>query len=92
MLPKVSFAHAIYCMSKHFCACVGACACDCMPLLKGPVHSTTACFDLYNFLSFKIIDKATSKFHLNIEEALHINWRKPKLNLQPNHLALTLSL
>ena len=44
---------------------------------------------------FKIIDKALSKFDLKIKEALHINWinwRKPNLNAQQNHSALTLSL
>ena len=41
---------------------------------------------------FKIIDKANSKFDLKIKEAFHINWRKPNLNSQQNHLALTLSL
>ena len=43
-------------------------------------------------LCFRIIDKPNSKFDLNIKEALHINWRKPNLNAQQNHLALTLSL
>ena len=56
------------------------------------LHSTTTCFDSYNSLSFKIIDKANSKFDLKIKEALHINWTKPNLNGQQNHLALTLSL
>ena len=56
------------------------------------LHSTATCFDSYNSLSFKIIDKANSKFDLKIKEALHINWRKPNLNAQQNHLALTLSL
>ena len=56
------------------------------------LHSTTTCFDSYNSLCFKIIDKANSKFDLKIKEALHINWRKPNLNTQQNHLALTLSL
>ena len=51
------------------------------------LHSTATCFDSYNSLSFKIIDKANSKFDLKIKEALHINWRKPCLNTQPNHLA-----
>ena len=37
--------------------------------------------DSFNSLSFKIIDKANSKFDLNIKEALHINWRKPNLTL-----------
>ena len=46
----------------------------------------------HNSLCFKIIDKANSKFDLKIKEALHIKWRKPNLNAQQNHLALTLSL
>ena len=61
------------------------------PIFKH-LHSTTTCFDSYNSLSFKIIDKANSKFDLKIKEALHINWIKPNLNAQQNHLALTLSL
>ena len=56
------------------------------------LHSTATCFDSYNSLCFKIIDKANSKLDLKIKEALHINWRKPNLNAQQNHSALTLSL
>ena len=56
------------------------------------LHASETCFDSYNSLCFKIIDKANSKFDLKIKEALHINWRKPNLNAQQNHLALTLSL
>ena len=56
------------------------------------LHSSETYFDLYNSLCFKIIDKSNSKFDLKIKEALHINWRKPNLNAQQNHLALTLSL
>ena len=56
------------------------------------LHSAATCFDSYNSLCFKIIDKANSKFDLKIKEALHINWRKPNLNAQQNHLVLTLSL
>ena len=33
-----------------------------------------------------------TKFVLKIKEALDINWIKPNLNAQQNHLALTLSL
>ena len=36
------------------------------------LHSTTTCFDSYNSLCFKIIDKANSKFDLKIKEAVHI--------------------
>ena len=56
------------------------------------LHAIATCFDSYNSSYFKIIDKAIFKFDLNIKEALHINWRKPNLNAQQNHLALTLSL
>ena len=56
------------------------------------LHPTATCFDSYNSLSFRISDKANSKFDLKIKEALHINWRKPNLNAQQNHLACTLSL
>ena len=55
-------------------------------------HSTATCFNSYNSLCFKIIDKDNSKFELKIKEALHINWRKPNLNEEQNHLALILSL
>ena len=50
------------------------------------------CFDSFNRLSFKIIDKVNSKFDLTIKEALHINWKKPNLNAQQNHVSLTLLL
>ena len=52
------------------------------------LHSTATCFDSYNSLCFKIIDKANSKFDLKIKEALHINWRKSDLNAQQNDLTL----
>ena len=54
------------------------------------LRPTATCFDSYNSLCFKIIDKANSKIDLKIKETLHINWRKPNLNVQQNHLALTL--
>ena len=44
------------------------------------LHSSATCFDSYNSLSFKIIDKANYKFDLKIKEALHINCRKPNLS------------
>ena len=56
------------------------------------LHSIATCFDSYNSPCFKIIYQTNSKFELKIKEALHINWRKPNLNAQQNHLALTLSL
>ena len=56
------------------------------------LHYIATSFDSYNSLPFKIIDKAKYKFDLKIKKALHINWGKPHLNAQQNHLALTLSL
>ena len=56
------------------------------------LHFTTACFDSYNSLSFKITDKGKSIFDIKIEEAVDINWIKPNFNAQQNHLALILSL
>ena len=49
------------------------------------LHSTTTCFDSHNPLSFKIIDKASSKLDLKIKPALPINWRNTTLNAQQNH-------
>ena len=56
------------------------------------LHSSETCFDSYNSLCFKIIDKSNSNFDFKIKEALHIDWRRPNLNAQQNHLAVTLSL
>ena len=56
------------------------------------LHSSETCFDSYNSLCFKIIDKANSKFDLKVKEALNINWRKPNLNCTTNHLAIILLL
>ena len=48
------------------------------------LHSTAKYFDSYNYLCFKLIDKADSKFDLKIKEALHINCIKLNLNAQQN--------
>ena len=37
------------------------------------LYSSTTCFDSYNSLSFKLINKANSKFDLKIKKALDIN-------------------
>ena len=62
-------------------------------IFKHP-HCTTTWFDSCNSLSYKIIDKIdkNSKFDLKIKKALHINWKKPNLNAQQNHLSLTITL
>ena len=50
------------------------------------LHSTATSCDSYNSLSFKIIDKANSKFDLKI------NWIKPNVTTEQNNFSLTLSL
>ena len=49
---------------------------------KSRIFKRLQCFDSYNFLSFKIIDKANFKFDLKIKEILHVNWRKLNLNAE----------
>ena len=56
------------------------------------LHSTATCFDSYSLFYFKRIDKGNTKFDLKMKGALHINWRKPYLNAQQNHLATVVSL
>ena len=59
---------------------------DCRYIVEICCHFQTRIEELHRnmflTLSFKIIDKANSKFNLKIKEALHINWRKPNLNAQ----------
>ena len=45
-----------------------------------------------NCLGHMLINKLIKLIDLKIKEALHINWRKPNLNAQQNHLTLTISL
>ena len=54
-----------------------------------PPHHALAHTILFFFSFFFLIDKANSKFHLKIKEALDVNWRKPNLNAQQNDLVLT---
>ena len=56
------------------------------------LHFTVTCFGSYNSLCFKGIDKSNSKFDLKVEETFHVNWRKPNINAQQNHLFVTLLL
>ena len=50
------------------------------------------CINHNNCLGHMLINKLIKLIDLKIKEALHINWRKPNLNAQQNHLTLTISL
>ena len=56
------------------------------------LHCNAKWLDSYNSLCFEIVDQANSKIYLKIKQALDINWGKPNLDVQQNHLALTLLL
>ena len=38
----------------------------------------------------QVMDYASSLFRLKVKEALHINWLKPHLNKQKEHLSITI--
>ena len=65
---------------------------DNKPHIFKHLHSTATCFDSHNYLYFKMIDKADSKLDLKLKEALHINWRKPNVNVQHCFLAFLFHL
>ena len=41
---------------------------------------------------FSILDYAPAQFQIKIIEGMYIDWEKPNLNKQLNHLATTLSI
>ena len=54
------------------------------------LNNNPNCIDNLTSDSFKILDSANNKWDLKVKEALHINWDKPYLNAQVNHLSLSL--
>ena len=45
-----------------------------------------ACKNLCDESCLQIVDYASSRFTLKVKEALHINWQKPDLNKQKEHV------
>ena len=41
---------------------------------------------------FLILDYAPTQFQINIKEGMYIDWEKPSLNKQLNHLTTTLPI
>ena len=58
----------------------------------GASYTGEACRHFKTRIEGYIKTEFNSKFDLKLKEALHIKWRKPDLNAQQNHLAITLSL
>ena len=55
-------------------------------------HLHEECFNSFNFDCFSIIDTVQVEYKLKIKECMYINWEKPNLNKEFNHLAATLSI
>ena len=56
------------------------------------LHNNEECFSSFNSNCFSILDYASTQFQIKITEGMHIDWEKPNLNKQLNHLATTLSI
>ena len=56
------------------------------------LHNNEECFSSFNTDCFSILDYAPTQFQIKIKEVMYIDWEKPNLNKQLNHIATTLSI
>ena len=49
-------------------------------------------FSSFDLNCFSILDWATTKYQTKLKEGMYIDWEKPNLNKQKNHLSTTLSI
>ena len=56
------------------------------------LHSSQSCLNVCSGDCFSILDSASTPFQLKIKEAIHIEWEKPSLNKQLQHLNVTLNI
>ena len=56
------------------------------------LNNNEECFSSFNSDCFSILDYAPTQFQVKIKECMYIDWEKPNLNKQLNHLATTLSI
>ena len=55
------------------------------------LHNKEECFSSFDLNCFSILDLATTKYQTKLKEGMYIDWKKPNLNKQKNHLS-TLSI
>ena len=55
-------------------------------------HNSEECFSSFNSDRFSILDYAPTQFQIKIKDGMCIDWEKPNLNKQLDHLATTLSI
>ena len=56
------------------------------------LHNKEECFSSFDLNCFSILDSATTKYQTKLKEGMYIDWEKPNLNKQKNHLSTTLSI
>ena len=56
------------------------------------LHNNEECFSSFNSYCFSILDYSPTQSQIKIKEGLYIEWEKPNLNKQLNHLATILSI
>ena len=56
------------------------------------LHNNPECFSSFNSDCFSILDYAPTQFQIKIKEGTYIDWEKPNLNKQLNHLVTTISI
>ena len=55
------------------------------------LHTKEKCFSSFDLKCFSILDSATTKYQTKLKEGMYIDWEKPNLNKQKNHLFTTSS-
>ena len=56
------------------------------------LHNEEECFSSFDLNCFSISYSATTKYRTKLKEGMYIDWEKPNLNKQENHLSTTLSI
>ena len=56
------------------------------------LNSKEECFSSFDLNCFSIVDSATTKYQTKLKEGMYIDWEKPNLNKQKNHLPTTVSI
>ena len=56
------------------------------------LNNNEECFSSFNSDCFFILDYTPTLFQVKIKECMYIDWEKPNLNKQLDHLATTLSI
>ena len=56
------------------------------------LHNNEDYFSSFNSDFFSVLDYAPTQFQIKIKKGMYINWEKPNLNKQLNHLVITFSI